>query len=84
MINVITLNCGIAKTFYTKEEITLEFLKKFLNKVEPELSVNIYEDQSCKWLNVEGQTWAEKQDGFSLFSCYEQTLNWETVQPVLV
>ena len=79
-ISVITLDFGGKETYYTSEKITLAFLKKFLNKTVPNLDVRICRDQSSEWLYVEGQIWAEKQDGWPLVPCYENTLNWKTVE----
>lgn len=84
MINIITLNLGTSETYYTKEKITLEFLKEFLNKVEPTLDVRIYSDHSSQWLNVEGQIWAERQEEWPLFSCYEETLNWKRIEEIVL
>ena len=83
-ISIITLTLGTKETYYTKEKVTLDLLKKFLNKVEPVLDVRICRDQSSEWLYVEGQIWAEKQDGWSLIPCYENTLNWNTVEELIL
>ena len=69
--------------YYTKEQITLEFLKRFLNKVEPALTVYIYKDENSKWLSVQGQIWAEQYYGFPITPCYEDSLNWQTISEVI-
>jgi len=84
MINVITFAIGTTQTFYTKETITIEFLKKFLNKVEPTLDVKICEDHNSTWLEVECEVWAAKQDGWSLEPCHEKHLNWKPIAEILV
>ena len=79
-ITVITFTLGTSETYYTSETITFEFLKKFLNKIVPELQVKICSDYNSMWLDVEGQIWAVKQDGWSLEPCHEKCLDWKIVE----
>lgn len=53
-VNIISFTLDTTDKYYTKEIVTLDFLKKFINKVEPALSCKIHESYEEDWLEVEG------------------------------
>ena len=82
-MNVITLTLNTETTYYVQEEITLELLKKFINKVSPDLSVCIRHDHDEAWLEMEGTILAAQYYGGEVY-CNQNILTWESVEEIIL